>query len=145
MSFARTCLLSPVLLALVLGGTPAAAQGRNPDLDRDGKLSLPEYRGAYVNGMFGWLDKDKDGAITRAEFATLEKLARRFGGQRGAWWAARMRSSDADGDGAISRRELEAHATSEFKATDLNQDGQLDKAELKASRKRLEAEAQAGT
>ncbi|WP_293679119.1 hypothetical protein [uncultured Phenylobacterium sp.] len=131
MTLARTCCLA--LAALALGATPAAGQGRNPDADRDGKLTPMEYRNAYVGGMFGWLDKDKDGAIARAEFATLEKLAKRFRGEKGVRGAAKMWQADADADGAISRREMESHATRAFKSTDSNQDGVLDKAELKAA------------
>jgi hypothetical protein len=138
MSPTRTCCLALCALALgalALGTTPAAAQGRNPDLDRDGKLSATEYRTAYVNAMFGWLDKDKDGAIARAEFATLEKLAKRFRGEKGVRGAAKLWGSDADTDGAITRREMDTHAAKDFKAADTNSDGQLDKAELKAASK----------
>jgi hypothetical protein len=130
---ARTRCLALAALAVL---TPAFAQAApNPDLDRDGKLSASEYRSAYTAALFGWLDKNKDGKITRAEFATLEGLAKRFGGDRGARRVAAMWQADADTDGAFSRREMDAQADKQFKAADTNQDGLLDKAEQKAAQK----------
>lgn len=116
--------------------TPVAVQAApNPDLDRDGRLSASEYRAAYTAALFGWLDKNKDGKITRTEFATLEGLAKRFGGERGLRRVAVVWQSDADADGALSRREMDAQADRQFKVADTNQDGMLDKAEQKAAQK----------
>lgn len=132
MSRARTNCLAVAALVLLVPVMAHAAP--NPDVDRDGKLSAVEYRAAYTAGMFGWLDKDKNGRITRAEFSTLEGLAKRFGGEKGLRRVAVVWQSDDDADGALSRREMDALADKQFKAADTNKDGHLDRAEQKAAR-----------
>lgn len=139
MNPARTILL--LLAALALARPAAAQMGMpNPDLDRDGKVTLAEYKTAQTDALFDRLDKDKDGKVTRAEFAGMESMARRFGGEKGAARVAAIWQSDADKDGSISRPEMEARAARRFKGADANHDGVLDKAEQKALRAQIERE-----
>jgi len=54
------------------------------------------------------------------------------GGFGGAMLMERFDEVDADGDGAVTEAELEAHAKARFDAADSNGDGKLDAAELEA-------------
>ena len=137
-----------MLLAGVLGlgllsvALPAAAQmgPPNPDLNRDGMVTLSEYKTSQANSLFGQMDKDKDQRLTRQEFKSLEDLARRFGGAKGTAFAAYiLNQSDQNRDGVITVPELDTASTKRFQSADANRDGWLSKAELKAMRQASQA------
>ena len=112
----------------------------NPDLNRDGQVTLSEYKTSQVSSLFGRLDTDKDQRIVRQEFKSLEDLARRFGGAKGTAFAAYIwNQSDINRDGVITVPELDAASTKRFQSADANRDGSLSKAELKAMRQASQA------
>ena len=122
------------LLAL---SSPAQAQmgPPNPDLNRDGNVTLTEYKSSQTDSLFTRLDADKDRKITRQEFKSLEDLAKRFGGAKGAAFAGKVWSqSDINRDGTILVSEVESASTKRFQRGDANRDGVLTKDELKAMR-----------
>ncbi|MDO8901452.1 MAG: EF-hand domain-containing protein [Phenylobacterium sp.] len=129
-------------LALALLSTPVHAQmmGRapDPDLNKDGKVTLAEFRKSQADSMLQAFDKNRDGQITRAEFKPMENMARRFRGSAGAAQAADIWTRlDANRDGVITRAEIEASAERRFAANDADKDGILDRAELTSLRQSL--------
>lgn len=130
------------LASAALGAAPAAAQMGPPKIDQngDGKVLWTEYRSANVDKTLSTLDADKNGQVSRAEFDRFAGMARTFGGARaeaamGQWW----RMTDTNGDGAMSRAELETSSRRRFDAADSNRDGVLDKTEVAAMRQRQRA------
>lgn len=133
----RTLLFSA--LALTLIGAPVQAQmmGRtpDPDLNKDGKVTLAEFRKSQTDAMLESFDKNRDGQITRAEFKPMEDMARRFRGAAGAGRVAEIWTRlDANRDGVITRAEIESGAERRFAASDADKDGVLDRAELTSLR-----------
>ncbi|MDP1873007.1 hypothetical protein [Phenylobacterium sp.] len=127
------------VLAVALMGAPAQAQmmGRapDPDLNKDGKVTLAEFRKSQTDAMLEAFDKNRDDKITRAEFKPMEDMARRFGGAGGAGRVAEIWTRlDANRDGVITRAEIEAGADRRFAASDADKDGILDRAELTSLR-----------
>ena len=123
-------------------GLPAAAQMGPPKLDQngDGRVIYAEYRSANVDKTLETLDADRNGQVSRKEFDRFAGMARTFGGARAAaamdqWW----RTTDLNGDGAMSRGELESSSRRRFDAADSNRDGTLDKVEVAALRQRQRA------
>lgn len=138
-------MLRPLLfsaLALALIGSPVQAQmmGRapDPDLNKDGKVTLAEFRKSQADSMLQAFDKNRDGQISQAEFKPMETMARRFRGASGAAQAAEIWTRlDANRDGIITRAEIEASAERRFAANDADRDGVLDRAELTSLRQSL--------
>lgn len=67
-------------------------------------------------------------------------------GAKGARAAGHFKQADTDGNGTLSRAEVEKamhHLTSKFDSIDANQDGQLSRGELKAWKKTQRGERQA--
>ena len=121
---------------------PAVAQMGPPKLDQngDGRILYAEYRSANVERTLDTLDADKNGQVSRKEFDKVAGMARTFGGSRAAaavdqWW----RSTDVNGDGVMSRSEMEANTRRRFDAADSDRDGVLDKTEVAAMRQRQRA------
>jgi Ca2+-binding EF-hand superfamily protein len=141
LSACAAALFAPALLT-VLWAAPATAQMGPPKLDQngDGKVLYAEYRTANVDKTLQTLDADKNGQVSRAEFDKFAGMARTFGGARAEaamsqWW----RSTDVNGDGAMSRSEMETSSKRRFDASDSNRDGVLDKTEVAAMRQRQRA------
>jgi Ca2+-binding EF-hand superfamily protein len=141
LSACAAALFAPALLT-VLWAAPATAQMGPPKLDQngDGKVLYAEYRTANVDKILQTLDADKNGQVSRAEFDKFAGMARTFGGARAEaamsqWW----RSTDVNGDGAMSRSEMETSSKRRFDASDSNRDGVLDKTEVAAMRQRQRA------
>lgn len=125
-----------------LGAFPAAAQMGPPKLDQngDGRVLFAEYRTANVDRTLETLDSDRNGQVSRKEFDKVAGMARTFGGARAAaamdqWW----RATDVNGDGAMSRGEMEANTRRRFDAADSDRDGVLTKTEVAAMRERQRA------
>jgi Ca2+-binding EF-hand superfamily protein len=153
----------------------AAAQAQRPrresaalfsqlDTNNDGVLTkdeVPERRQRLFSRLLNGSDKDKDGKLTRGEFAAGltdenrpnpagesdarpagDRPAARGGagrgpaGQRGGLatmaGVAILRALDADGDGRISTGEIDGAAAS-LKKLDKNSDGQLTRDELESN------------
>lgn len=121
---------------------PASAQMGPPKLDQngDGRVLYAEYRSANVERTLDTLDADKNGQISRKEFDKAAGMARTFGGARAAsamdqWW----RATDANGDGVMSKSEMEANTRRRFDSADSDRNGALDKTEVAAMRQRQRA------
>ena len=141
LSACAAALFAPAFLT-VLWAAPATAQMGPPKLDQngDGKVLYAEYRTANVDKTLQTLDADKNGQVSRAEFDKFAGMARTFGGARAEaamsqWW----RSTDVNGDGSMSRSEMETSSKRRFDASDSNRDGVLDKTEVAAMRQRQRA------
>ncbi len=95
------------------------------DKDGDGKISREEWRGP--ERLFKYLDKNQDGVITLEEIHGVKDRPGRK--------EKKGHHLDKDGDGKVSQKEfLQAHEAL-FKRLDKNQDGKLDREELRALRK----------
>ncbi len=122
-----------VVLAFVMTFVAGAAHAQmwvpNPDLNKDGKVTLSEFQQTQANGILR-LDADKDGKITRAEAKPLADRA-----PNGAAMVDRIWSRlDANKDGVITRAEIDAGAKRRFDLGDTNKDGSLSKDEIQALR-----------
>lgn len=93
-------------------------------LDTDGNkaISRDEFV-KYSADRFGKADADGNGSISAAEFNAFMDQERE---RRRLMMQERMfKQMDANGDGEISREEMEAHAAKKFDRMDRNSDGQL--------------------
>ncbi|WP_337188790.1 hypothetical protein [Phenylobacterium sp.] len=135
-------LIAAVVAPVALLATSVAAQpgrGPDPDADRDGKVTLAEFKAAQAqrtDRLFARLDADKDGRITQAEIDAVAKG--RPGGRGGGQMLMRL---DADKDGAVTRAEMNAGAERRFQAADANKDGWLSKDELRMMQQRMRGPA----
>ena len=119
---------------------PGGGEPPNPDTDRDGKVTLAEFKAANAarqTRMFARMDTNKDGRITAAEMDASRKRAEAEG--RGPPAGARpggggpgglMMRLDTNKDGAISKTEMSAMTEQRFRMSDTNSDGWLSKGEL---------------
>lgn len=126
-----------VLVAGLSVGFAAQAQlgPPNPDVNRDGKVTLQEFKSMSSGQMLQRLDSNKDGSLARSEFQVAVDMMSRFAGADVAKRAAqRFADDDVNQDGRLSRAEMDQGAEKRFLRADANGDGWLDKAELKASR-----------
>lgn len=120
---------------LALAQTAAPRMQAKPDANGDGVISKEEAaKFPRLAEKFAELDKDRDGKLARAE------LPMHRGGMRGQADGMRsqhrgMRALDADGDGRISRTEMQAGKDGmdeRFARMDVNKDGYIDKADRQA-------------
>jgi Ca2+-binding EF-hand superfamily protein len=138
LSTCAAALSAPALLT-VLWAAPATAQMGPPKLDQngDGKVLYAEYRSENVDKTLQKLDSDKNGQVSGAEFDKVAGMARTFGGAKAeAAMSQIWRTTDVNGDGSLSRTELETASKRRFDAADSNRDGALDKTEVAAMRQR---------
>lgn len=108
----------------------------NPDADRDGKVTLAEFKKAQDERqarMFARVDANKDGRITQAELDAMPKR----GDGRGHGAGAMLMRLDANNDGAVTRAEMGAMAERRFQMADSNKDGWLSKGEMLTMRQRM--------
>ena len=125
-------------LLLLSGGTfPATAQFQDPfrqllaDFDRidvngDGVMSLAEYRLVQF-ARWPRIDRNCDGYLTLDDFPDIAAVRVRT--QLG-----KVTYLDADGDGRISRAEFVNGQPLVFRRADRNGDGALTRSELEAAR-----------
>lgn len=133
-------MVRPVVLALglLLSASPALAQigPPNPDANRDGKVTWPEYKAMAGGQMIDQLDSDKDARISKAEFKSMMDKVKVFAGATMVARATdRFNQDDQNRDGFMTRAEAEAAAKTRFDAGDINKDGWLSKAERQDMRK----------
>ncbi|WP_068874035.1 MULTISPECIES: EF-hand domain-containing protein [unclassified Phenylobacterium] len=138
-------LLATVAAALMASAAHAQPMGQrqptNPDTDRDGKVTLAEFRVSSAERqarMFARMDTNKDGKITQAEADAAAKAAQAAGpeGRKGGAPGGMIMRMDADKDGAVTRAELTAMTDRRFQMADSNKDGWLSKGELLMMRQR---------
>lgn len=131
-------LLALALAGTALGGAAIAGQtGAGPaGADRPGPMGGHALQRA---------DTDKDGAISRAEFAaqTDQRFARLDANGDGQiaddelpGRTRLVESSDTDKDGKISKGEFVAQASERFAKLDLNKDGRISPDEMKGMMRR---------
>lgn len=92
------------------------------DVDGDGALTSDEL------GAKRWrrADRNRDGAVTLAELRSITLR----GGKRGRGSLGRFEAWDADGDGAVTRSEVDRELSRRFAVRDRDQDGTLERGEL---------------
>ncbi|MDF2901198.1 MAG: hypothetical protein K0Q62_1257 [Phenylobacterium sp.] len=117
--------------AVILSASAAQAQmwAPNPDIDKDGKITLAEYQKTQAGGVLR-LDADNDGNVTRAEAQAVSGRVPNGSAMVDRMWGR----LDANGDGVITRTEIDASAKRRFEIGDTNKDGWLSKGELQTLR-----------
>lgn len=135
-----TAALALVTVAGAGAAQPPGGQPPNPDTDRDGKVTLSEFKamdGQRQTRMFTRMDANKDGRITAAEMDAARKRAEAAGrgppagaGGAGARSGGFLMRLDANRDGAVSRTEMAAMTEQRFKRADTNSDGWLSRGEV---------------
>jgi hypothetical protein len=148
------------LATLLLAGAGAAqAQqfGFNPDTNGDGMITLSEYKAARVARMMS-MDANHDGKISRAEFdAAMKERMARFaqgggpggpggpppgmrrgpggpGGGPGGMRRDPFKENDLNGDGFITKAELEQAAATRFAELDAAHRGYITSQQMFAGR-----------
>jgi Ca2+-binding EF-hand superfamily protein len=114
---------------LVASAAQAQIWARDPDLDKDGKITLAEYQKTQAGGVLR-LDANKDGKVARAEAQAASKRVPNGSAMVDRMWGR----LDANGDGVITRTEIDASAKRRFEIGDTNKDGWLSKGELQTLR-----------
>ena len=129
------------------------------DTNLDGQIDAAD-RAARQRARFDRADRDGDGQLSFEEFATLGETMREGwrerrggggGGERGDGMRAAglarlvpmLALADRDRDAAITEAEFTGTALSMFDSADTNADGIVTRAEGRALRQKLRAEAQA--
>jgi hypothetical protein len=113
------------------------------DVNRDGKLDAAD-RAAGLEARFKKLDADGNGSLSFAEFqgAMQHRADRGHGGpgghrghhRGGHGFGAGGPAMDTNGDGAVTKAELEAKALAGFDRADADHDGKLTPAERQQAR-----------
>lgn len=96
------------------------------DKDRDGKVSKGEYTGPEQ--LFGRVDTDEDGSLSRDEIAKFLQAAAKRGGTTGP--ADFVQRFDKNGDGRVTKEEFGGPETT-FARLDANGDGAITSADGK--------------
>ncbi len=91
------------------------------DLDGDDRIDVKEYH-HRITDVYFFLDTDKDGKLTVVEI--LRSMPHLDSDQIG--------NADVDGDNIVTIYEFRYVLYKDFEAMDTNQDGSLDKQEMKA-------------
>lgn len=132
-------LLAAAFAAIATAATAQPQAGReppNPDTDRDGKVTLAEFKAAQADRqgrIFARLDANKDGKLTQAEIDAGAKRAEVVGRGGGGGMLMRL---DANKDGVVTKDEMAAMSDRRFQMADSNKDGWLSKGELLTMRQR---------
>ena len=132
-----------ILAATALLAAPAAfaqSQGEgtkllaNADANGDGVVTRDEYARAR-SANFTRLDRNKDGAVSKADFKRLA----RFKPDAASRLDALIAAMDANKDGKATRAEFEAAPMPMFDRADANGDGRIDANEMAAAKARIDA------
>jgi hypothetical protein len=139
-------------LALVAGAGGCATQGSQQgpasqiervfasaattwDLNRDGQVTCEEWK-QYARGLFAGADANKDGALSRQEFAAMARVDRLFD-------VANFDHFDGNGDGKVALAEIVDKPNPAFRLLDKNEDCVIARDE-KARERSPDAQAQGG-
>lgn len=106
------------------------------DENKDGKLSRDEVQKG-VDKMFAEADANKDGAVTREEMqAHHKRMHEKMRDQMQSTMQERWKAADKDGDGALSRAEVDnadmPMMARQFERLDKNRDSKLTKDEVRS-------------
>ncbi|WP_129793059.1 EF-hand domain-containing protein [Sphingosinicella sp. CPCC 101087] len=123
-------------LALFLAAAPATAIQRDgpamldrADTNRDGVVTRAEFAAARL-ATFSRLDRNRDGALSRSDFGRIARR-RPEALQR---LEAMIAQGDANDDGRLTRAEFERAPMRLFDLADANGDGRIDASERAAAR-----------
>ncbi len=113
-------------------GDPMQSMFGKMDENKDGKLSRDEVQKG-LDKMFADADVNKDGAITKEEMQSLHK---RMHDKMQAKMQERWKAADKDGDGTLSRAEIDSAdmpmLSRNFAKIDRNKDGKLTTEEMRS-------------
>lgn len=132
-----------ILAAAALLAAPAAyaqSQGdgmkmlTNADANGDGVVTRDEYARARA-ANFTRMDRNKDGAVSKADFKRLA----RFKPDAASRLDTLIAAMDTDKDGKATRAEFDAAPMPLFDRADANGDGRIDAKEMAAAKARIEA------
>lgn len=138
MKLARSTLVGAVAFALTVGSAYAAGQKGFDALDKnnDGAISKAEAAAsARLAARFGAADKDNDGKLSRAEYrAWSAKKPDRTAADRSRDRDPGFNKLDKNKDGYLTRAEARGNPdlAKTFKSADRNNDGKLNRAEYLA-------------
>jgi Ca2+-binding EF-hand superfamily protein len=100
--------------------------------NRSDRSMTKEEFDADTKSRFSKWDVNSDGVVDKVE--AIAGVSGRMEGHRhhyrGQRWERRMRRYDADGDGKVTKEEVEARVTKKFQRADLNGDGVVTDADL---------------
>lgn len=128
-------------VAALVAAPPALAQAQrsgmkvlaNADANGDGIVTRGEYANARL-ANFSRLDRNKDGAVSKADFKRLA----RFKPQAAERLDALIAAMDTDKDGKVTRTEFAAAPMPLFNRADTNGDGKIDASEMAVARSRAD-------
>ncbi len=125
----RTSLKFLLPSLLVLGSTAAFAGWSNhhPDLNDDGKVTVEEIAQSKSE-CFMRMDINNDGFVTREE---IEEFKARLREQHTGTREDRFTLSDTNGDGMVSAEEAEQMIINRVSKMDENEDGEIQRSELR--------------
>lgn len=106
------------------------------DTDKDGRVSKEEMR-AGTDKLFAEVDTNKDGFIAKDEMEAHHKAMReKMHDKMRDKMQERWKAADKDGDGSLSKAEVDAakmtHLSRDFDKLDKNKDGKLTPDEIRA-------------
>jgi len=123
-------------VAAILVASAADAQSRRQlmqqiDINGDGLIQFAELR-AFRARAFDEIDTNNDGIANASELAALQERA----ASSGRLGPANLDpfSSDANGDGVITRQEFASYIPPRTLSADANRDGALSRSEMRALR-----------
>lgn len=129
--------------------TKAAERFARMDVNKDGKLDAGD-RTARRNLMFDRFDTDKNGAISREEFAARPQRSESEAGKTHRWAGSGHHGRHFGGSGnvaanagPVTQADFTARALARFDSVDANKDGQVTKEERQAARVAMRAQWQA--
>ena len=106
------------------------------DTDKDGRISKEEMR-TGTDKVFAEVDTNKDGFVSKDEMQAHHKAMReKMHDKMRDRMQERWKAADKDGDGALSKAEVDAakmsHLSRDFDKLDKNKDGKLTPDEIRA-------------
>jgi len=127
-----TAVVSSPVSARMAGGGGALAGFDGADRNGDGIVTRDEFAASRV-ARFDTMDRNGDGVVTKDDFKRLA----RFRPEAVERLEMLISQGDANGDGRLTRAELQAAPMPVFDRVDVNRDGKVDKQELERAREAL--------